>query len=164
MRRFRGQKICRAIGWQNPAMRIPLAKTSVLTPRHPTRLFAWGPALIGFLGLFWLSSISKFPKAIPSFAFDDKVAHILAYGTLAILFFRGLELQPPRGLKISKPLLTLLVCVLYGASDEIHQLFVHGRCCEFLDWVADAIGACGALYFFAGLQWPWRKKVANAAR
>ncbi len=144
-------------------MSMPKAKSAAPNLKHSTRLFAWGPAMIGFLSLFWLSSISGFSKSVPSFAFDDKIAHVFAYGTLAILFFRGLELRPPRGLKISKPLLALLVTVLYGASDEVHQQFVYGRHCDLLDWVADAIGAGGALYFFAGLRWPWRKNRANAA-
>jgi len=29
---------------------------------------------------------------------------------------------------------------IYAASDEIHQYFVPGRSCDFLDWLADILG------------------------
>ena len=34
----------------------------------------------------------------------------------------------------------LIIIAVYGALDEIHQIFITNRSCEFLDWVADIIG------------------------
>jgi len=38
--------------------------------------------------------------------------------------------------------------VLYGATDEWHQLFVEGREVDALDWLADCLGATLALEFY----------------
>lgn len=51
-----------------------------------------------------------------------------------------------------KPLMSAaLICILYGASDEIHQYFVPNRSSEFQDWAADAAGiiiACLIINYF----------------
>jgi VanZ family protein len=41
----------------------------------------------------------------------------------------------------------LLYCLLYGATDEIHQYFVPSRSCDIFDWFADATGALLATLF-----------------
>jgi VanZ family protein len=33
------------------------------------------------------------------------------------------------------------IASLYGATDEVHQLFVPGRNCNAWDWAADTVGA-----------------------
>lgn len=37
--------------------------------------------------------------------------------------------------------LTIAVASLYGVTDEIHQIFVPGRCCDPVDWAVDTAGA-----------------------
>lgn len=37
--------------------------------------------------------------------------------------------------------LTILICLLYGVSDEFHQSFVPGRAVELFDLMNDGIGA-----------------------
>jgi len=39
----------------------------------------------------------------------------------------------------------LLLCSLYGASDEWHQYYIAGRTVDFADWLADTAGAAGAV-------------------
>lgn len=67
-----------------------------------------------------------------------KSAHFLIYmilGILTILLFLGFEqLQ-------YKPQWAFLICVLYAASDEIHQLFVPGRACQIKDVFIDSCGS-----------------------
>ncbi|MDZ7623473.1 MAG: VanZ family protein [Ignavibacteriaceae bacterium] len=36
---------------------------------------------------------------------------------------------------------TIVICLFYGAVDELHQMLVPGRFAETWDWVADALGA-----------------------
>ena len=36
-------------------------------------------------------------------------------------------------------------CVIYGLSDEVHQLFVVGRYFEVSDLIADAVGSLAGL-------------------
>ncbi len=55
-----------------------------------------------------------------------------AFDTLNIMDFRN-------------ALLTLIICALYAASDELHQAFVPGRSSEFRDFLIDLIG------IFAGI-------------
>lgn len=67
-----------------------------------------------------------------------KSAHFIAYmilGILAILLLLQFE-------NISKkPQFAFLICVLYAASDEIHQLFVPGRAGQIRDVMIDSCGS-----------------------
>ena len=44
-------------------------------------------------------------------------------------------------------------CVVYAVSDEIHQLFVDGRACEFDDVVNDSMGALVGIFLFTLIVW-----------
>ena len=74
----------------------------------------------------------------------DKVLHTLEYGALGALVCFAAGRHRPRALVIGA-----LVASLYGASDELHQLFVAGRSCDALDWIADSVGGTlGAMACF----------------
>ena len=67
--------------------------------------------------------------------------HLLAYFVLAILLNLTLLFQKKSRLLFNKAsLATLLICIIYGALDEVHQIFIPGRYAEFLDWLADFAG------------------------
>jgi len=98
--------------------------------------------------LFWLTAIfvqSSFPADVypPIQIFSaDKIVHIGVYGLLAALCYISLIHQLNSPLLSKYPLLlTVLITSLYGVTDEIHQLFVPNRDCEFWDWLADFAGA-----------------------
>lgn len=96
--------------------------------------------------IFGLSSIpgSRIPDVGVSFA--DKVAHVLVYGGLGALCFRGLRRSWPLLSIRSTVLAAALLALAYGLTDEFHQMFVPNRSSEFLDLVADLIGGTvGAL-------------------
>jgi VanZ family protein len=44
--------------------------------------------------------------------------------------------------------MTVIISVLYAASDELHQLFVPGRMCDLNDFIVDSIG----VIIFAGIS------------
>src|SRR5690606_34358455 len=72
----------------------------------------------------------------------DKVAHLLAYLVLGFLLTFGAVRQ-------RVPLVVaVLIGLLYGLLDEIHQSRVPGRSAEFADWVADGIGTLIGLFLF----------------
>lgn len=99
------------------------------------------PLPVAYMGfIYYMSAQSALP--IPyAFEMQDKLMHFLAYGLLALLWcLVGLKEENPK-LRFWLP---LLLSSLYGASDEIHQYFVPGRSCEFLDWLADGSGALSA--------------------
>ena len=107
----------------------------------------WAPVVVYMAAIFTASSMSAPP--IPGGA--DKPWHTLAYLGLAIVVVRALAGGLPR--RISPRILVLSVClvVLYGMSDELHQMFVPGRTASFDDLLADAIGALVG----ASLCWAW---------
>lgn len=97
---------------------------------------------------FWLTVIfvqSSFPAVeLPQIEIisADKLAHMGVYGLLALLCYISLIHQTKFNLLYSHPFtFTILICSVYGASDEFHQYFVPNRDCEFFDWLADVIGA-----------------------
>ena len=97
--------------------------------------------VIVYAGLIFLaSSISAIPSELPEFSFRDKLIHIAEFMILGSLIWRSalrwnLEIRSTR-LRI----LVFVICAIYAASDEIHQLFVPGRDGNFYDWLADIIG------------------------
>ena len=73
-----------------------------------------------------------------------KSAHALEFTGLALLLSFAFYFS--RGKK--SLLLSILVTSLYAVTDEVHQLFVEGRSCEFRDWAIDTAGAViGAIAF-----------------
>ncbi|AOT70122.1 VanZ family protein [Geosporobacter ferrireducens] len=67
-----------------------------------------------------------------------KNAHFFAYlilGVLVINAFRKSEVVGVRGV-----VLTLVICVIYAISDELHQLFVPGRGGQLRDVLIDSAG------------------------
>ena len=74
-----------------------------------------------------------------------KSAHCLEFTGLSLLL--NVALYYTRD-KISIPY-AIGITSLYAVTDEIHQIFVEGRSCEFRDWVIDTAGAAiGALAFY----------------
>ena len=75
-----------------------------------------------------------------------KFAHFFAYLILGFLVLAALkknEVQNPKAFVLS-----LLVCFLYASSDEIHQLFVLGRGCQFRDVMIDSGGAAFGIILY----------------
>lgn len=109
--------------------------------------------------IFWLSSQSEPPKAtwwlfeIPGI---DKVAHAGIYGILAGLVALGIR-QLNEGVR-RDVLFAVPVgfAILYGLSDEIHQIFVPHRTFELLDLLADGLGALVMTWFLCSFVWPVR--------
>ena len=83
--------------------------------------------------IFVLSSIpgTAFPKQ--PFPYFTELAHLVEYSILGILWYRVLK---------PKIFLVLVICILYGISDEIHQLFVPFREYSILDMALDTVGVC----------------------
>ena len=82
---------------------------------------------------------------------SDLLLHAVMYIPLAILVFRALGITYPDISTGRRWLQTVLICSAFGALDELHQLPIPGRCCQFPDWVADTfgilLGATGILLY-----------------
>lgn len=66
-----------------------------------------------------------------------KLAHFTIYFILGILAFLTLNSYGVR-----KPLIfSIILCLLYAITDEIHQLFVNGRYGSIIDVMIDSFGS-----------------------
>ena len=73
-----------------------------------------------------------------------KTAHFLEYAGLALLFNIALYFTYLK----TKPHFAIIYTAIYAISDEVHQIFVDGRSCQFVDWCIDVGGAvCGSVGF-----------------
>ena len=80
-------------------------------------------------------------ERLPSIGLTDKINHFIAYFVLAVLVNLTLIYQRKSKFLFKKAqIATIVICLFYGALDELHQLLVPGRSAETLDWVADASG------------------------
>lgn len=68
-----------------------------------------------------------------------KNAHFFIYLGLGILTINALKTSGITGIRCV--VFTLLICVLYAASDEVHQIFVPGRAAMVKDVFIDSTGA-----------------------
>lgn len=66
------------------------------------------------------------------------LCHFAEYLVLGALLANALGAQRSRACAFA---LALALASVYGATDEIHQLFVPGRMCDPLDWAVDTAGA-----------------------
>jgi VanZ family protein len=108
--------------------------------RSPT--VAW--LLVAFYCLLiFIQSAFPTPGGFPGIPGLDKLAHLLIYLLLSLLFGRAYRLSFSKMTVPTLFLLAWLCTALYGASDEFHQAFVAARSADILDWLADVTG--GAL-------------------
>lgn len=122
----------------------------------------WGPVIIVMALIFSASSISD-PGAPPG-GMSDKAAHFLAYAALGAALIRALAGGRTAGMTVRRIGLATLLGTLYGASDEVHQMFVPGRTPDVMDLVADAWGAAaGAVLVAIGARLLRRATVARRA-
>jgi VanZ family protein len=97
------------------------------------------PLTIYWIILFIATSLPL--QRLPSVGFNDKINHFLAYFILAVFVNLTLIYQRKSRFLFKKaPLVTIIIGLLYGAIDELHQILVPGRFAETLDWIADGLG------------------------
>lgn len=99
------------------------------------------PPLV-YCGVIFLLSAMESPQIPgPDLPHRDKVLHALLYAPLGALFNRMFhELQWPQATAV-RVVISILLTVLYGVGDEIHQAFVPGRTPSPADAAADFTGA-----------------------
>ena len=114
------------------------------------RVLPWTPAVLWAGVIFWLSSRPTLPG--PDVPHLDKAAHFGAYAVLGALLAFATD---RRGLPLA---LAAALGVLYGALDEVHQMYVPGRSPDPLDWAADTAGVAAACVLYS----LWRSRRAPA--
>jgi hypothetical protein len=110
----------------------------------------WIPALIWMIIIFVLShqTGSELNTYLPLVqrwlpwldSFD--IGHFFTYFILACFIWWALASH-----RLNVSLIVVLLCILYGLTDEYHQSFVAGRTPDLLDIRNDTIGALLAMIF-----------------
>ena len=80
-----------------------------------------------------------------------KVAHVILFMAFGFsLAFYSKERYPQTYPRYESLIFNMIVVVVYGAIDEVHQLLVAGRNATFSDVVLDTVaGLCGILIYIA---------------
>lgn len=84
-----------------------------------------------------------------------KLAHFTEYLILGVLVINMFTKNNAK----KYYLLSILLCIIYAISDEIHQLFVPGRACQIKDILIDSIGSITGIYLYKLIS--KRKKSIN---
>lgn len=99
-----------------------------------------------------------FTHLIPSISlelitmFIRKTAHFFLYFVLGLLVGNATLTHK------KWHILSLLICLVYACTDEIHQVFVSGRSGQLKDVFIDLIGSSVGIYLY---NWFRRKKIAQ---
>jgi VanZ family protein len=114
-------------------------------------LWLWGP-LVGYCALIFLVS-ARSDLSPPAFPSSDKVAHMLEYGVLGVLWARVVKASWPHWTFLLGLASTSLFTGLYGITDEWHQFYVPGRFADWHDVLADLCGGTlGGMGYLIGVQ------------
>ena len=114
------------------------------------------PAILWAWIIFVESSVpgSKVPSTPLGF---DKLVHFFIFFVFCWLTFRATGALSPKFVPWMRVYLALVITVLYGFTDEFHQLYVPGRTADMYDMAADSLGGI----FFVGLAIVGRKKIKS---
>lgn len=113
------------------------------------KFFVWYflPLLLYASFIFYISSYSEVPtirgifssQPVPKGAWTgDEIEHIIEYGVFAFLALRMFRKTIYKNQAVY---LAILIAVFYGATDEIHQIFVPERSASLRDLFFDSLGA-----------------------
>lgn len=104
-------------------------------------LSLWLPPLLWAAMIFKFSS-GRVPIASQVYWQDfmvKKTGHVILFSTLSVLIYRGLIGGGVNRKKAA--ILAVVISLLYGASDEFHQMYTQGREARVRDVLIDGTGA-----------------------
>lgn len=125
------------------------------------KISLWLPPILWILIIFNFSS-GSIPKASPVYWQDfaiKKIGHILLFGILATLIYRGLIGENVE--RKRSGIISVIISTLYGASDEFHQSFIQGREARIRDIIFDSLGATLFIYIIYNFLQSLPKKVQS---
>jgi VanZ family protein len=102
----------------------------------------WILVLVWGWVVFFASSIPAAELSGSKLLAWDKLNHFIAFAAGAWLAASALRTGQPAGSKRLHLLAAILIITVYGALDELHQLYTPGRSgADLYDWIADFLGA-----------------------
>ncbi len=108
--------------------------------------FSWVITILIAIFIFYVSSLTFKPTSVGGIALETTIYHFYTFFFLSIFLLISLT----RGKFKNKNLIfiSIILAILYGVSDEVHQLFVIGRVCAISDVLIDSIGVLLAGYLY----------------
>lgn len=115
----------------------------------------WSIVIILALSMFYVSSISFGQGEGSGGSLNATLYHIVAYFFLA--FFLNIALVKGKNEKMI--FVAILVSIIYGFTDEIHQYFVPGRHASLSDIGLNVIGiSLASLFYFVSIKFRGKTK------
>jgi hypothetical protein len=115
----------------------------------------WLPPILWAIIIFLFSS--RPTRVVTEIYWQDfifkKTVHLIEYGILFVLLYRGLRGTMKRDL-LRLAIIAFFLTVLYAISDEYHQTFILGRTGTLRDIIIDSFGAGLAWWAI----WKWLPK------
>ncbi len=110
--------------------------------------------------IFFLSHQSGDDLHLPLFPGSDKIAHLIAYAVLGAMVTFAFPAEMRRNHPWRVTLLSIIITVFYGMTDEFHQSFIPGRDVSLGDIIADFFGGCVGTFLlqFDHLRRNWLKR------
>ncbi len=79
-----------------------------------------------------------------------KLAHVVVYSLLSLITYRALRGSRRTGFDPGTAIRSVVFCLLYAASDEVHQIFVPGRGPAVHDALLDGLAAAFTMVLLQG--------------
>lgn len=127
---------------------------------------AWGP-VVAWMALIFALSAQPGLRASNDPNVDQPIrhfAHVLVYAALAMLLLRARSPATASAWTWRRVLLAVLLAVLYGVSDEVHQTYVPQRTGHLVDVGWDLLGAVAGVLLMRFAPWRWLRRASVQAR
>lgn len=108
------------------------------------------PALLYVVAVFYMGSIAVDPPGELAFDWSDKVLHALAFGGMQFTLARAMRFSWPELSAERVAVRSVVTAAACGGVLELWQAALPHRSAELLDFVADAVGAGLAGWFWWG--------------
>lgn len=108
------------------------------------------------IAIFIASSIPDLTE-LPG-GISDKTGHFWGYALLGLFVARAVAGARTAGVTAGSSLAAVALSSAYGATDEFHQRFVHGRSPDVHDWIADTLGAVAGALLVLVISWVARRR------
>lgn len=112
---------------------------------------SWIITILIAILIFYVSSQS-FEKGAPGPKIPFKA--IIYHLSIFFIFSFFLSISLSKGKYKSFVLIAVLLAMIYGVFDELHQLFVPNRACDVNDFLTDSIGILSAGIIY--LRWSFK--------
>ncbi|MEW6097246.1 MAG: VanZ family protein [bacterium] len=100
-----------------------------------------------YMGVIFITS-SIPGEALPEIRIWDKFLHLVEFGILSWLLGKAFRTSQKKIFIKQSAVLSIIITIFYGITDEIHQSLVSSRYPEYYDGVFDGIGAVLAQMIF----------------